>query len=50
MNRRTVLTAFRGLSSKYLLPLVSYVFSDGPWRDTQLRLGYDPRADPAARL
>ena len=37
-------------SSKYLLPLVSYVFEDGPWRDTYVRLGYDPRVDPDARL
>lgn len=37
-------------STKYLLPLVSYVFQDGPWRDTQVRLGYDPRQDPQARL
>lgn len=37
-------------SSKYLLPLVSYVFEDGPWRDTYVRLGYDPRQDPEARL
>lgn len=33
-----------------MLPLVSYVFQDGPWRDTQVRLGYDPREDPQARL
>ncbi|KAM5532733.1 hypothetical protein V8D89_013625 [Ganoderma adspersum] len=38
------------INSKYLLPLVSYVFEDGPWRDTYVRLGYDPRADPDARL
>lgn len=37
-------------SSKFLLPLVSYVFNDGPWRDTQVRLKYDPRTDPDARL
>lgn len=29
---------------------MSYVFQDGPWRDTQVRLGYDPRQDPQARL
>ncbi|KAI0347043.1 hypothetical protein BDW22DRAFT_1321372 [Trametopsis cervina] len=38
------------LNAKYLLPLVSYVFQDGPWRDTQVRLGYDPREDPQARF
>ncbi|KAI0092586.1 RNA polymerase III transcription factor IIIC subunit-domain-containing protein [Irpex rosettiformis] len=38
------------LNTKYMLPLVSYVFQDGPWRDTQVRLGYDPREDPEARF
>ncbi|KAI0773771.1 RNA polymerase III transcription factor IIIC subunit-domain-containing protein [Fomes fomentarius] len=38
------------INSKYLLPLVSYVFEDGPWRDTYVRLGYDPRDDPDARF
>ncbi|KAI0951979.1 hypothetical protein AcV7_007922 [Taiwanofungus camphoratus] len=38
------------INSKYLLPLVSYVFQDGPWRDTQIRLGYDPREDRQARF
>ncbi|EJF63038.1 hypothetical protein DICSQDRAFT_179694 [Dichomitus squalens LYAD-421 SS1] len=38
------------INTKYLLPLVSYVFEDGPWRDTYVRLGYDPRVDPEARF
>ncbi|GJE84727.1 RNA polymerase III transcription factor IIIC subunit-domain-containing protein [Phanerochaete sordida] len=38
------------VNSKFLLPLVSYVFNDGPWRDTQVRLKYDPRTDPDARF
>ncbi|KAI9001131.1 RNA polymerase III transcription factor IIIC subunit-domain-containing protein [Trametes punicea] len=38
------------INSKYLLPLVSYVFEDGPWRDTYVRMGYDPRQDPEARF
>ncbi|KAI0751283.1 RNA polymerase III transcription factor IIIC subunit-domain-containing protein [Daedaleopsis nitida] len=38
------------INSKYLLPLVSYVFEDGPWRDTYVRFGYDPRQDPDARF
>ncbi|KAI0787107.1 RNA polymerase III transcription factor IIIC subunit-domain-containing protein [Irpex lacteus] len=38
------------LNTKFMLPLVSYVFQDGPWRDTQVRLGYDPREDPQARF
>ncbi|KAI0079703.1 hypothetical protein K474DRAFT_1705387 [Panus rudis PR-1116 ss-1] len=37
-------------NSKILLPLVSYVFQDGPWRDTHIRLGYDPRKLPEARF
>lgn len=37
-------------SSKLLLPLVCYVFQDGPWRDTLVRFKYDPRADSSARL
>ena len=42
---RTVAT-----SSKVFLPLTCYVFGDGPWRDTMVRFGYDPRQDPQARL
>jgi hypothetical protein len=41
---RTVVT-----SSKVFLPLTCYVFGDGPWRDTMVRFGYDPRQDPKAR-
>jgi hypothetical protein len=37
-------------SSKVLLPMVCYVFQDGPWRDTLVRFNYDPRKDPDARL
>src|SRR4051794_24707202 len=37
-------------SSKLILPLVCYVFQDGPWRDTLVRFGYDPRKDVEARL
>jgi hypothetical protein len=33
-----------------MLPLVAYVFSDGPWRDTHVRFGYDPRQDIEARM
>ncbi|RDB23140.1 Transcription factor tau subunit sfc1 [Hypsizygus marmoreus] len=38
------------LNSKALLPLVCYVFQDGPWRDTLVRFSYDPRKDRSARL
>ncbi|KAG6832979.1 hypothetical protein H0H92_004863 [Tricholoma furcatifolium] len=38
------------LNSKALLPLVCYVFQDGPWRDTLVRFSYDPRKDRNARF
>ncbi|KAF8525363.1 RNA polymerase III transcription factor IIIC subunit-domain-containing protein [Gautieria morchelliformis] len=37
-------------NTKYLIPLFSYVFIDGPWRDTLIKLGYDPRVDVASRF
>ncbi|KIJ70265.1 hypothetical protein HYDPIDRAFT_78440 [Hydnomerulius pinastri MD-312] len=37
-------------NSKLLLPLASYMFQDGPWRDTLIRFKYDPRKDPDARF
>ncbi|KIY72961.1 hypothetical protein CYLTODRAFT_366742 [Cylindrobasidium torrendii FP15055 ss-10] len=37
-------------NSKLILPLVCYVFQDGPWRDTLVRFNYDPRSEPEARL
>ncbi|KAK7049690.1 tau 95 subunit of transcription factor TFIIIC [Paramarasmius palmivorus] len=37
-------------NSKIILPLVCYVFQDGPWRDTLVRFNYDPRKDPSARF
>ncbi|KAF9221850.1 hypothetical protein BS17DRAFT_784069 [Gyrodon lividus] len=37
-------------NSKLLLPLVCYMFQDGPWRDTLIRFKYDPRKDVGARL
>lgn len=36
--------------SKELYSLVAYTFSDGPWRDSLVRFGYDPRTDPESRL
>ncbi|QRW02231.1 transcription factor tau subunit sfc1 [Ceratobasidium sp. AG-Ba] len=35
---------------KVHIALVSYTFNDGAWRDTLVRLGYDPRKDPQARF
>ncbi|KAI0034066.1 RNA polymerase III transcription factor IIIC subunit-domain-containing protein [Vararia minispora EC-137] len=37
-------------NSKVILPLCCYVFQDGPWRDTMLRFGYDPRKHVEARF
>ncbi|KAI6003794.1 RNA polymerase III transcription factor IIIC subunit-domain-containing protein [Pisolithus albus] len=37
-------------NSKVILPLACYMFQDGPWRDTLVRFGYDPRKNPAARF
>lgn len=37
-------------SQKHALPVTSYTFSDGPFRDINIRYGYDPRTDPQARL
>ncbi|KAH8830172.1 RNA polymerase III transcription factor IIIC subunit-domain-containing protein [Flagelloscypha sp. PMI_526] len=55
-TRQALLAQFEGKQareisySKPLLPLVSWVFHDGPWRDTLIRFGYDPRTDPKARF
>ncbi|KAJ3147212.1 tau 95 subunit of transcription factor TFIIIC [Geranomyces variabilis] len=35
---------------KILLPLHAYSMTAGPWRDTWIRYGYDPRLDPEARF
>ncbi|KAK4057581.1 tau 95 subunit of transcription factor TFIIIC [Microbotryomycetes sp. JL221] len=37
-------------NDKSLINNVSYTFSDGPWRDLIVQLGYDPRQDPEARF
>ncbi|KAJ3723184.1 RNA polymerase III transcription factor IIIC subunit-domain-containing protein [Lentinula raphanica] len=37
-------------NSKVILPLVCYVFHDGPWRDTLVKIGYDPRKSPDGRF
>ncbi|KAF8211339.1 RNA polymerase III transcription factor IIIC subunit-domain-containing protein [Mycena galopus ATCC 62051] len=49
-NQFTAVEARDILNSKPLLPLVCYVFNDGPWRDTLIRFSYDPRKDPSARF
>ncbi|KAL9615131.1 MAG: hypothetical protein Q9167_000449 [Letrouitia subvulpina] len=35
--------------AKHLWQYSGYIFASGPWRDTIVRLGYDPRTDPDAR-
>ncbi|BFZ20480.1 hypothetical protein BsWGS_23519 [Bradybaena similaris] len=35
---------------KYLLPLVSYYFINGPWKNLWCKFGYDPRKDPTAKI
>lgn len=37
-------------SHKQAIPMVSYTFADGPFRELVIRYGYDPRTDPEARL
>ncbi|KAJ7368086.1 RNA polymerase III transcription factor IIIC subunit-domain-containing protein [Mycena albidolilacea] len=49
-NQFTAVESRDILNSKPLLPMVCYVFSDGPWRDTLIRFGYDPRKNPDARF
>ncbi|XP_046410885.1 general transcription factor 3C polypeptide 5 isoform X1 [Neodiprion fabricii] len=43
-------TKFTGEHLKVMLPSVAYYFISGPWRIMWVRLGYDPRKDPAARI
>ena len=33
---------------KFILPLVAYYFSSGPWRNQWIRFGYDPRKEHEA--
>nr|GAT53955.1 predicted protein [Mycena chlorophos] len=49
-NQMTAIEARDMHNSKLLLATVCYVFNDGPWRDTLVKFGYDPRKEPAARL
>ncbi|KAF6762779.1 RNA polymerase III transcription factor IIIC subunit-domain-containing protein [Ephemerocybe angulata] len=49
-NQFSALESREILNSKVMLPLVCYVFQDGPWRDTLVKFGYDPRTDPDARF
>lgn len=50
LNQFTAAQAREIHNSKVFLPLTCYVFGDGPWRDTMVRFGYDPRQDPQARF
>merc|ERR1712142_691752 len=35
---------------KLILPVVSYYFTTGPWRNQWIRFGYDPRLEPASAI
>lgn len=35
---------------RYCLPYVAFAARSGPWRDTYIRLGVDPRTDPMCRI
>ena len=36
-------------SLRFILASVAYYFTNGPWRNAWVRIGYDPRKDPEAR-
>jgi len=38
------------LHIKYLLPMMSYCFLTGPWRNMWVRFGYDPRKEIGAKM
>lgn len=38
------------LQTKELFALATYTFADGPWRDSLVRFGYDPRTDRESRF
>lgn len=50
MTEHWLTAAGGGRSQKHALPVVSYTFSDGPFRDLCIKYGYDPRTDPQARF
>ncbi|WFD05840.1 tau 95 subunit of transcription factor TFIIIC [Malassezia vespertilionis] len=50
MNQLTVSDARFVAQAKELFALVAYTFADGPWRDTLVRFGYDPRVHVESRF
>ncbi|CAK5276014.1 unnamed protein product [Mycena citricolor] len=50
LTQLTPSEAREATNTKALLPTVCYVFSDGPWRDTLVRFGYDPRQKAESRF
>ena len=38
------------IQTKELFALATYTFADGPWRDSLVRFGYDPRRDAESRF
>ncbi|KAF9076381.1 RNA polymerase III transcription factor IIIC subunit-domain-containing protein [Rhodocollybia butyracea] len=49
-NQMSPIVAREIHNSKVILPLVCYVFHDGPWRDTLIKLAYDPRKSLEGRF
>ncbi|WFC94430.1 tau 95 subunit of transcription factor TFIIIC [Malassezia brasiliensis] len=55
-SRLSLLNQFRPsdarvlVQAKELFAVAAYTFADGPWRDTLVRFGYDPRKEPESRF
>ncbi|WFD46607.1 tau 95 subunit of transcription factor TFIIIC [Malassezia furfur] len=55
-SRLSLLNQFRAcdarvlVQAKELFAVAAYTFADGPWRDTLVRFGYDPRKEPESRF
>lgn len=50
LNQFSAAEARACIQAKELFALTAYTFADGPWRDTLIRFGYDPRLDVESRL
>jgi len=49
-NALHAITAIPPDRLKLILPVVSYYFTTGPWRNQWIRFGYDPRIEPSAAI
>lgn len=50
VNQFTAEDARTLIQTKELFALATYTFADGPWRDSLVRFGYDPRRDAESRF